>query len=583
MTLSYYNSRLFALLNDLKKARLDAFIQPVNDEYQGEYTPLCAQRLEWVSGFTGSAGTAVFLADKQEGKPALLFVDGRYTLQAASQVATEHYHILNSTDKPVMPWLAKHLPAGARIGYDAWLHTQAQVQGWRAIVAKAGLELVQVPNLIDEGWADRPAPPAEAVAAHPLEYAGEDVAEKCRKLTAVLADQQADAMVLALPDGINWLLNIRGADIEFNPLVLAFAIVDKSGGIHVITQSRSFDWAAHYPDIKFINYNAFIENPYVFLSGYARLMMDPQTVASWFFTKAEEAGCTLIPQKDPTLQLKAIKNDAEREGIRAAHRRDGVALSRFLLWLERESAQRAVSELEVVDKLEHIRMDCGGNMYRGQSFATIAGSGPNGAIVHYRATQESNRTLANGELFLLDSGGQYLDGTTDVTRTVAIGTPTDEMRDRFTRVLKGHIAIATALFPRGTTGSQLDALARQYLWDAACDYDHGTGHGVGAYLCVHEGPQRISKRGGDTPLEIGMVLSNEPGYYKTGEYGIRIENLVLVIEGPAGADGRQFLQFETLTLAPIDRKLIDYSMLTEKEVQWLDAYHERVSLNNEKS
>lgn len=561
------------LLCDHIAAQADAFVVPSNDEFQGEYTPEYARRLEWLTGFTGSAGMLVALARPHEGKRAAFFTDGRYTIQAREQVGDGVHHF-NSADMPPMKWLASVLAAGGAVAYDPWLHTRAQVSGWRKALPEGIALTPLVQNPVDVLWADRPAPPHGAVQAHPAVYAGQTTVQKLEALRATLKEKKAQAVLLALPDGINWLLNIRGEDIPYNPLLLCFALIDEQGRIRLYTHGRKpEDIPVDVPvDIRCISTLISDNNP--LFAQYESVMIDPASCAEWFFVAAQQAGCRIIESADPTLLPKAIKNSVEQEGIRAAHHRDGVALTKFLTWLEEALATRDdVSELESEEALESFRAQS--NLYRGPSFATIAGAGEHGAIVHYRATQQSNRTVADGELLLIDSGGQYPDGTTDVTRTVVRGTPTAEMKDRFTRVLKGHIALATAIFPKGTTGAQLDVLARQFLWQEGLDYDHGTGHGVGAFLCVHEGPQRIGKRGGDAALEVGMVLSNEPGFYKAGEYGIRIENLVLV----AAAAQPGFLAFETLTLAPIDEKLIDWSLMSNAEKQWLAQYHARVAAN----
>lgn len=564
-----YSARLKKLSQAIERAGADVFIQPVNDEFQGEYTPEYAQRLPWVSGFTGSAGTAVFLAEAYEGKRAILFVDGRYTLQAAQEVNGEDYLIINSSDQLPAAWLKEREKALTTIAFDPWLHTEAQLRSWKKTLSRSQKLQALEENPVDKIWREQPEPPSEAVMIHGLAYAGETVESKRQRVGKLVEEAGAEAALLALPDGINWLLNIRGGDIPYNPLYLCFAIISASGEVTVLSHAperlpKMDGVIAH--DISRLH-----ESPKLLLD-YASVLIDPSVSAHWFFTTCKGVGVEVVEGADPTLLPKACKNEVEIEGMREAHRRDGKAVSRFLSWLKQDAAAGEVSELDAVNRLETFRKDAGGEFYQGQSFATISGAGPNGAIVHYRVSEQSNRVLGKDEMYLVDSGGQYLDGTTDITRTIINGTPTPDMIDRYTRVLKGHIAIATALFPEGTTGSQLDVLARQHLWDVGCDYDHGTGHGVGAYLCVHEGPQRISKRAGDVALKAGMILSNEPGYYKDGEYGIRIENLVLVVEKGKTEKGKPLFGFETLTLAPFEDALIDQSILSNKEREWLEKY-----------
>ena len=568
-------ARLEALRAELARRHLDGFVVPRSDEHQGEYVAGGAQRLAWLTGFTGSAGLAVVLAER-----AALFVDGRYTLQAASEVDGALYEHRHLTRAPADEWLRRHLPAGAALGYDPRLHGERERDSLATPCRDAGARLAAcADNPIDAIWDDRPPPPLGPVAPHPLRFAGMDAAEKRRRVADAIAAARADAALLSAPDSIAWLLNVRGADVLNSPLPHSFAIVNADRAVDWFVDRRKL-----LPEVAAHLGAAVRVRPPVDLAGaldaLARkgkaVLVDPAATPVWMVDRlaGKRAGAA-VRGPDPCAALKARKNDVERDGIRAAHRRDGAALVRFLAWLEAAAAGGAVTERSAAARLAALRE--GGVHYRGPSFDTISGAGPNGAIVHYRVTPESDRRLEPGTLYLVDSGAQYLDGTTDVTRTVALGAPLPEHRDRFTRVLRGHIALATATFPRGTTGAQLDALARQFLWQAGLDYDHGTGHGVGCHLNVHEGPQRIA-RAGDAPLEPGMVVSNEPGYYKTGAYGIRIENLVAVTAAaaPEGAE-RELLGFETLTLAPIDRALIEAGMLTEGERAWLDRYHRRVA------
>lgn len=566
--------RLAALRAALARRGLDGFVVPLSDEHQGEYVARRAQRLAWLTGFTGSAGFAIVLAER-----AAIFVDGRYTLQAAAQVDGTLYEHRHVTDEPADAWLKSHLRDGAALGYDPRLHGTRERDKLAAPCRAAGASLVACDdNPIDALWADQPPSPLGPIAPHESRFAGQGSGEKRQAIAGKLADAKADAAVLSAPDSIAWLLNVRGADVANSPLPHSFAIVHGDAAVDWFVDSRKLlpEVPAHLGNAVRVRAPDALAGVLDELAGAGKaVLVDGAATPVWMVDRLKEGGASVIRKADPCALPKACKNAVELAGIRAAHRRDGAALTRFLAWLA-AAPPGSVSELDAAARLAAMRE--GGAHYRGPSFDTISGAGANGAIVHYRVTAESNRTLEPGMLYLVDSGGQYLDGTTDVTRTVAIGEPASEHRDRFTRVLRGHIALATARFPRGTTGAQLDTLARQFLWQAALDYDHGTGHGVGAYLNVHEGPQRISRLGSAAALAPGMVVSNEPGYYKTGAYGIRIENLVAVTgadeaEGGAG----DFLGFETLTLAPIDRALVDPAMLTQAERAWLDAYHARVA------
>jgi Xaa-Pro aminopeptidase len=569
-------ARLTLLRETLARQRLDGFIVPRADEHQGEYVPPSGQRLAWLTGFTGSAGVAIVLADR-----AALFVDGRYTLQAAAQADATLFEIRHLIDEPPARWLGGALAHGMVVGYDPWLHTPQDVERLRAGAARSGATLTAVDsNPVDQVWPGKPLAPLAPVVPHPERYAGESAAAKRSRLGRALAEEGVAAAVLTMPESIAWLLNIRGGDVPHTPLPLSFAILRDDGGVTLFIDTRKLA-----PGLdRHLGNSVALEEPErlgpaldeLAKSG-VRVQVDPTTAAAWVFDRLTAAGGQIHRASDPCLLPKACKNPTELDGTRAAHRRDGAALSRFLAWLAREAPRGELCEVAASDQLEAFRRE--GDLFRDLSFPTISGAGPNGAIVHYRATPESERRLEPGNLYLLDSGAQYLDGTTDITRTIAIGAPSPEMRDRFTRVLKGHIALATARFPKGTTGTQLDAFARRALWEKGLDYDHGTGHGVGSYLGVHEGPQRISKAPNSQPLLPGMIVSNEPGYYKTGAYGIRIENLVVVqplANAGGNGDGRDMLGFETLSLAPIDRTLIDRDLLDEDEIAWLDAYHQRV-------
>ncbi|MFQ5764795.1 MAG: aminopeptidase P family protein [Rhodospirillales bacterium] len=568
-------ARLEALREELRRRGLGGFVVPRSDEHQGEYVARRSQRLAWLTGFTGSAGLAVVLVEK-----AAVFVDGRYTLQAETEVEGALFERLHLTDTPPTDWIADNLPADARLGYDPLLMTPNQVDRYDAACERAGgtLEAAEA-NLVDAVWRDQPAAPVSPVVIHDDAFAGGTSADKRREIAAGLDRQRVDAAVLTAPDSIAWLLNLRGGDVPYTPLALAFALVAADGKVALFVDGRKLA-----PGVRDrLGPEVTVAEPDEFgpaLDGLGReaktVRLDPDGAPVWALQRLEAAGARIDRGADPCQLPKARKTSTQLDGIRAAHKRDGASLTRFLAWLAAEAPTGAVTEIAAADKLESLRH--GNEHFRSLSFPTISGAGANGAIVHYRVTEKTDRKLEPGTLYLVDSGAQYLDGTTDVTRTVAVGPPTDEMRRHFTRVLKGHIAIATARFPEGASGSQLDTLARHALWQVGLDYDHGTGHGVGHYLGVHEGPQRIAKVPNRVALEPGMVVSNEPGYYKPGHYGIRIENLVTVVpvDPPEGAEKR-LLGFETLTLAPVDRSLVDTGLLSADEAQWLDAYHARVA------
>ncbi len=564
--------RVKALRQLMAKQRLDAVLVPRADEHQGEYVPPSAERLKWLTGFSGSAGIAVVAK-----KHAAVFADGRYTVQVRAECDAELFEFPGLARARLAEWLAAKLPKGAAVGYDPWLHTAGEIERLAAALAPKGLKLKPLSrNLVDRVWGkDRPAPPATPIRPHPVALAGRGADEKIAFVQKKLEAAREDALVLTLPDSIAWTFNIRGSDVAHNPVTLAFAIVPVKGKaeLYVDPAKLTPEARAHLSPVARLGKPGDLEDRLAALKAAGkRVRLDPETAASWFLRTLGVKAVSRGP--DPTIALKAVKTGAEIEGAREAHIRDGAAVCRFLSWLDREAPGGEVDEIEAVEKLEACRAET--NRLLEISFDTISGSGPNGAIVHYRVSDRTNRRLGPGELFLVDSGAQYQDGTTDITRTVAIGTPTHEMRERFTLVLKGHIGVATARFPKGTRGVDLDPLARRALWAAGLDYDHGTGHGVGSYLSVHEGPQSISRLG-MVPLEPGMIISNEPGYYKEGHYGIRIENLVLVTPFEMTRDAeRETAGLETLTLVPIDRRLVVKDMLTRDEVQWLDAYHARV-------
>jgi Xaa-Pro aminopeptidase len=564
-------ARVAALRAELKARALDGFVVPRADRQQNEYLPPSEERLAWLTGFTGSAGAAVVLADR-----AAVFVDGRYTVQAQVQIDASIFTIAHLTETPPTEWLKQNLAGGERIGYDPWLHTTEGAERLRKACADAGAELIAVDgNPIDALWRNRPAPPKGPVGLHAITFAGESADDKLARIRAEVEKARADALIVSDAQNVAWAFNIRGSDIAHTPLALAFALIPREGKPRLYIDPVKLGDAVRAPlaQIAELRTDGDLERDLSNLSNQT-VRLDQATAADALTRLIESHGGKPTRGADPITLMKAVKNAAEIDGARAAHLRDGAAVARFLAWLDREAPKGKLTEIDAVEALETFRRETG--VLKDVSFPTISGSGPNGAIVHYRVTRDTNRTLGANELFLIDSGAQYEDGTTDITRTVAIGTPSDEMRDRFTRVLKGHIAIATAVFPENTSGAQLDSLARLPLWHAGLDFDHGTGHGVGSYLSVHEGPARISKLG-VVALRRGMILSNEPGYYKTAAFGIRIENLVLVIAAPEPVGAEKPLNaFETLTLAPIDWRLVDATMLSEKERHWLDSYHQRV-------
>ena len=574
--MSSYADRLAALREQLKADRLDGFVVPLTDEHMSEYVGSYAQRLAWLTGFEGSAGTAVVLPQE-----AAIFTDGRYTLQVRSQVSADQWSYQSVPETSAADWLSEHAPDGARIGYDPWLHSRDWVRRAGESLKAKGAELVAVQrNPIDEIWKDRPEASKAQLIVQPDEYAGRNSAEKRHDIADWLTKHKADAAVLSALDSIAWTFNVRGQDVSRTPVALAYAIVNADGtaDLFVAGEKVGPEVRQHLGNGVRLHERDQFEGALTEFKGKT-VAVDPERAVAAIFNGLEKAGAQIIALRDPTVLPRAIKNEAEIAGQKAAQVRDGAAISKFLRWVETEAPSGQVDELTASDHLEALRRE--NPELRDLSFDTISGAGPNGAIVHYRSSEKTNRKLEPGSLYLVDSGGQYVDGTTDITRTVPIGEPTDEMRDRFTRVLKGHIAIARAIFPKGTRGGQLDSFARRPIWEAGLDYAHGTGHGVGSFLSVHEGPQRIAaawstQAGGDEPLQPGMILSNEPGYYKTGEYGIRIENLVLVVEKQVAGAEKEMLGFETLTFAPIERRLIVREMLSPQELAWLNDYHAEV-------
>ena len=567
--------RLAALRHQLRSAGLDGFVVPLTDEHMSEYVGSYAQRLAWLTGFEGSSGSAVVLADK-----AAIFTDGRYTLQVRAQVDGAHYSYESVPESSPAKWLGLHAGEGARIGYDPWLHRRDWVrQAAAALVGRGGSLVAVERNPIDAIWSDRPAPSPAAVRVHPERLAGRSSADKRSEIGDWLEANKADTAVLAALDSIAWTFNVRGSDVSHTPVALAYALVhaDGTADLFVAAGKVTPELSQHLGNGVRLHERAAYEEALAGLGG-KRVAVDPERSVSAIFEALEAAGASIVELRDPTVLPRATKNAVEIAGQRSAQQRDGAAMTRFLKWV---GEQEALDELTASDRLEAIRRE--DPTLRDLSFDSISGFGPNGAIVHYRASEKTNRKFAPGSLYLIDSGGQYEDGTTDITRTLAVGEPTAEMRDRFTRVLQGHIALACAVFPKGTRGGQLDSFARRPLWEAGLDYAHGTGHGVGSFLSVHEGPQRIAPvggayAGGDEPLAAGMILSNEPGYYKANEYGIRIENLVLVVGRDVLGAEKDMLGFETLTFAPIDRRLVVVEMLSAAERSWLDDYHAEVAV-----
>jgi Xaa-Pro aminopeptidase len=561
--------RAAALRDELKRRGLDGFVVPRADEHQNEYVPACAERLLWLTGFSGSAGLAVVLMDR-----AAIFVDGRYTLQAPEQVDAKVFVPQHLLDAPPTAWIEKHLPRGGRLGYDPWLHTSDAVERLTQACKGAGGELVAVDsNPVDAIWSERPAPPIGPVSRHPARLCGESSQAKIARVQAAL--KSTDGLVVSDAHDVAWLFNIRGADVAHTPLLLAFAFLPAKGRPTLYVDGRKLSNAvrAYLTGLAEVEEtDRLIDDLKALGAEGKRLAFDAATAAARLTQALQGAGGKAEVGATPIALMKAAKNRVELEGARAAQLRDGVAVARFLAWFDREAPKGKLTEIVAAQALETFRRETG--KLKEISFPSIAGAGPNSAIPHYRVSEATNLGIKRG-IFLIDSGGQYEDGTTDITRTIAVGRPSAEMRDRFTRVLKGHIAIARVVFPKGCSGAQIDVLARQALWTAGLDFDHGTGHGVGSYLSVHEGPQRIAKTGA-TPLAPGMIISNEPGYYAPGRFGIRIENLVVVEPREIAGAERVMFGFETITLAPIDTRLIERKLLSAEEAAWLDAYHARV-------
>ncbi len=578
MLMQTHEARLDALRKELDRRGLDGFVVPISDEHISEYVGAYAQRLAWLTGFGGSAGTVVVLRDK-----AAIFVDGRYTLQVRDQVDGKLYEYKSVPQDSLGEWIVANAAQGARIGFDPWLHTHGWAKGVGKQLAEAGAELVAVEsNPVDAVWQDRPAPSSAPAFVHDDTHAGRSSAEKRSEVAAWLKAKNLDAAVISALDSVAWLLNIRGADVDRTPVALSYVIAhaDGTAQLFIAPEKVTPELVRHLGNAVTVRPRAEFQAALGTLGGQ-RVAVDPNYGVAAIFDALEAAGAKPVAERDPTILPKATKNPVEQQGHRNAQARDGAAIARFLHWLSVEAPKGGETELSAAARLQAFREETG--LLKDLSFDTISAAGPHAAIPHYRVDEDSNLPIQPGSIFLVDSGGQYADGTTDITRTVWIGPgePSAEEKDRFTRVLKGHIALAEQTFPAGTIGAQLDTLARMFLWQAGVDYAHGTGHGVGSFLAVHEGPQRIAKaRGGqagtDQELLAGMILSNEPGYYKSGAYGIRIENLVLVEERAIeGAEG-DWLGFETLTFAPIDKALVDRTLLSAAELAWWNAYHDRV-------
>ncbi|MGH6786367.1 MAG: aminopeptidase P family protein [Novosphingobium sp.] len=583
MLMHTHEARLDALRKELKRQGLDGFVIPISDEHMSEYVGGYAQRLAWLTGFGGSAGTVAVLAEAIDGPGAAIFVDGRYTIQVREQVDGRLFDYQSVPQTSVAKWLGEHAPAGAKIGFDPWLHGKPWVEACTKALAENGGAMVPVAaNPVDAVWHDRPEPSSAPALVHGVEHAGVASEAKRSEVAEWLADKHLDAAVVSALDGVAWLLNIRGADVERTPVALSFVIAhaDGTAELFIAGEKVTPELRAHLGNAVTIRERGDFVPQLQALAG-KKVAVDPERSVHAIFAALEGAGAKVVAMTDPTVLPKAVKNPVEQAGQRAAQARDGAAIAKFLHWLSIAAPKGHETELSAAARLQAFREETG--LLRDLSFDTISAAGPHAAVPHYKVSEESNLAVAPSSVFLVDSGGQYADGTTDITRTVWIGPgePSAEHKDRFTRVLKGHIALALAVFPAGTAGSQLDGFARQYLWAAGIDYAHGTGHGVGSFLSVHEGPQRIAKAGGGQAgtgqdLLAGMILSNEPGYYKAGDFGIRIENLVLVerreIEGAEG----EYFGFETLTFAPIDRALVDTAMLTAEERAWWNGYHAEV-------
>jgi Xaa-Pro aminopeptidase len=561
--------RLAELRGELRKDGLDGFLVPRSDAHQGENVAARDERLCWLTSFTGSAGFCAALLDR-----AGVFIDGRYRVQVVREIAADHFSAVHWPEVSLADWLREALAAGGTIGFDPWLHTAKEIEKLREDLAGSAIEMRATDNLVDRIWEDQPPPPIGKIVAYPLEHAGQSSVDKRAVLAEGLRAAKQVAAVITLPDSIAWLLNVRGSDVVRVPVPHGFLILRDDASARLFVDPDKVGGLAGH-----LGGDVALDEPGAFLPALAALgsvvRVDKATAPLKISEILSAAGVKIDWGQDPCILPKARKNDVEIAGTVAAHLRDAAAMVEFLAWLDEEAPKGALSEIDVVRRLEGFRRAT--NALLDISFETICGAGPNAAIVHYRVDEASNRAIKPGELLLIDSGGQYIDGTTDITRTVAVGAVGGDERAAFTRVLQGMIAISRVRWPKGLAGRDLDALARQALWAAGQDYDHGTGHGVGTYLSVHEGPQGISRRS-DVALEPGMILSNEPGYYRPGSFGIRTENLLVVRKAAQidGADARDMLSFQTLTFVPVDRRLIDVGMLNADERAWINAYHSEV-------
>ena len=566
-------NKLNALRQEMRNQKLASFLVPHTDEHQSEYTPTYAKRIAWLTGFKGSAGLLAVTLDK-----AAIFVDGRYTLQVRDQVDMKIYQQMKLYEDKIEDWLFDNLNEGDIVGFDPWLHDKASLERAEKKLSAKGITLKAVEsNPIDEIWKDRPSPSLSKIKAHDVKFAGETSSAKRKRIAIKIKEVEANALVITSLDSIAWLLNTRGTDVDCTPLALSFAILHQTGKADLFINSKKLtdDVVKHLgKSVTCYEKEEFVNSLAALGKAKKKVMVDPKRAHKAIFDILLQADAEIIEAEDPCQLDKACKNKVELEGTRAAHVRDAAAVCRFLRWIDENGASGKYDELDAVKKLYKYREEV--PLFRGDSFDTISGAGSNGAIVHYNVKEAKPKKIQKNMLYLVDSGGQYLDGTTDITRTIAIGAPTEEQRDNFTRVLKGHIALAQARFPKGRTGAHLDTLARKSLWDVGLDYNHGTGHGVGCYLGVHEGPQSISPLGHSVALQAGMILSNEPGYYKAGEYGIRIENLVIVRNSDFRGQERPMHTFETITLAPIDTRLINTHMMNVAEITWLNIYHAKV-------
>ncbi|MFK4003239.1 aminopeptidase P family protein [Qipengyuania sp. NPDC077563] len=575
MLMQTHEARLDALRTELDKRGLDGFVIPISDEHMSEYVGSYAQRLHWLTGFGGSAGSAAVLREK-----AAMFTDGRYTVQVREQVDGKLYDYEDVPATSPAKWIAANAPKGAKIGYDAWLHGVDWAENAEKLFAKKGIELVAVDgNPIDAVWADRPQPSLEPGVPHDDKFAGRSSADKRAEVADWLKSEGYDATVITALDSVAWLLNMRGVDVDNTPVALSYVLAhaDGTAELFIAPEKVTPELTQHLGNAVRVRDRADFQPALAALQGKT-VAVDPKHAVAGIFHALEQGGAKIVRDADPAVLPKAIKNPAEQQGHRDAQARDGAAVVKYLRWIEENAPSGNVDELTAAAKLREFR-GLSPDM-KDTSFDTISAAAGHAALPHYKVDEDSNITIPPSSIYLCDSGGQYPDGTTDITRTVWVGPgePSAEMIDRNTRVLKGHIELDRARFPDQTTGGALDVLARMHLWAAGVDYGHGTGHGVGSYLAVHEGPQRISKPGGafpgtETPLSEGMILSNEPGYYKANEFGIRIENLVLVVDAEIdGAEGK-YLTFETLTHVPLDRRLVDKSMLTPQEIEWWNSYH----------